>query len=60
MFKPLGLLLVGYIVYALVTGKIYARSGVWGKTSSRDESPSRYWSAVIAYACLSAMMLIWF
>lgn len=60
MFKPLGLLLVGYVVYALTTGRIFAKSGAWGKTCSRDESPASYWSAVIAYACLAAMLVLWF
>ena len=60
LFKLLGLLLVCYVVQTLMTGKVFAKSGVWGKTFIRDEAPFSYWSAVVVYALLSVFLLVWF
>ncbi len=60
LFKVLGLALACYVVRALTTGMIYARSGVWGRTFRRDEDALAYWSAVIAYFLLSIVLLLVF
>lgn len=53
MFKALGLLVALYAVYAVVKGDVYAKSGVWGKTVSRTESPEYFWVVIAIYAALA-------
>jgi hypothetical protein len=61
LFKLLGFLLACYVLRALSTGEVYARSGIWGRTFRRDEQPWSYRSAVVAYAMLSiALMFVFF
>jgi hypothetical protein len=60
LFRALGLLLAGYIVVAVLSGAVYAKSGVWGRTFKRAEMPLRYWSAIAAYALLSLALMFWF
>jgi len=60
LFKGLGLLLAGYIFVAILSGEVYARSGVWGRTFNRAEEPVRYWSAIAAYGLLSLALMFWF
>ncbi|TAH40527.1 MAG: hypothetical protein EYC71_13455 [Gammaproteobacteria bacterium] len=57
MFKALGALLVIYTVYAAVEGKVFAKSGVRGRTINRDESPVYFWIVVGIYAALSIALL---
>ncbi len=59
MFKILGVVVALYAVYATISGKVYARSGIWGRTVSRQESPEYFWAVVVIYAGLSvALMLV--
>lgn len=58
MFKAIGLLVAIYAVYSIVTGRVYAKSGVGGRVVSRQESPEYFWCVVVIYAGLSAA-LIW-
>jgi succinate dehydrogenase/fumarate reductase cytochrome b subunit len=60
LFRVLGLLLAGYIVVAVLSGAVYAKSAVWGRTFRRAEEPLRYWSAIAAYALLSLALMFWF
>jgi len=60
LFRALGLLLLGYIVVAVLSGAVYARSRVWGRTFTRAEQPLRYWSAIAAYGLLSLALTFWF
>lgn len=57
MFKMLGALLGLYTLYAAVTGVVYAKSGVWGKTVSRTESPRYFWVVLAIYGCLALALL---
>ncbi len=59
VFGLLGALVAAYVVYGLVTGAIYAKSGVWGRTFRRDENAVGYWSA-IGYSVLAAMLFFLF
>jgi hypothetical protein len=59
-FKVLGLLLAGYVVMAVLSGAVYAKSGVWGRTFRRMDRPLRYWSAIAAYTVLSVALMFWF
>jgi hypothetical protein len=60
LFILLGLLLAAYVVQALVTGTVYAKSGVWGARFSRSENALRYWSALVCYGLLSLALLFVF
>ena len=56
MFKMLGLLVGLYTLYAAVRGEVYAKSGVWGKTISRTESPGYFWVVIVIYAALAVAL----
>ena len=60
LFRLLGVLLVAYLIQALHSGHVYARSGLFGRDLSRDAEPVSYWSAVVAYALLAAALLFVF
>jgi hypothetical protein len=60
VFKMLGILVGLYAAYAAVTGSVYAKSGVWGRTVSRQESPAYFWIVIAIYGCLSAALLFVF
>jgi hypothetical protein len=60
LFQLLGVAVGGYVAYGLVTGEIYAKSGVFGRRLRRDEESFGYWSAIGAYTVLCAMLLFWF
>ena len=57
MFKALGALLVIYTVYAAVEGKVFAKSGVRGRTVHREESPTYFGIVVGIYAALAIALL---
>jgi hypothetical protein len=50
MFKALGVLVGAYALYAAVKGEVYAKSGPWGRTVSREDSPEYFWVVVAIYA----------
>lgn len=60
LFKALGLLLAGYVAIAVLSGSVYAKSGVWGRTLRRTDRPLPYWSAIAAYTLLSLALTFWF
>ncbi len=60
MFKILGVAVVGYAIYGVTTGTIYARSGAWGRTFYRDQEPFKYWSAIGSYVVLALLLLFVF
>jgi hypothetical protein len=57
LFKGLGVLLAIYTIYATSRGEVYAKSGVWGKTLSRADSPHYFWVVIAIYARLSVALL---
>ena len=57
MFKVLGALVALYTVYAAIDGKVYAKSGAWGRTISRTDSPEYFWIVIAVYAGLSVALL---
>ena len=59
-FKALGLLVAGYVLMAVLSGAVYAKSGVWVRTFRRTDRPQRYWSAIAAYTLLSVALMFWF
>jgi hypothetical protein len=48
------------MVQALVTGTVYAKSGIWGAWFRRSDSAFRYWSAIVCYGLLSLALLFVF
>jgi hypothetical protein len=60
MFKLLGALLTLYTVYAAFDGKVYAKSGPWGRNVSRAQSPEYFWVVIAVYTGLSAALLTLF
>lgn len=57
MFKLLGLLVGLYTLYAIVTGEVYARSGVWGKRVLRAQSPEYFWVMIVIYGILAIALV---
>ena len=57
MFKAIGVLVALYAAYAAVKGQVYARSGVWGRTISRAQSPEYFWMVILAYFGLAIVLL---
>ena len=57
MFKMLGVLVGLYTLYAAMNGKVYAKSGAWGRTVSRVDSPEYFWVVIAIYAGLSVALI---
>ena len=60
LFRLLGVLPAAYLLQALHSGHVYARSGLFGRDLSRDAEPFGYWSALVAYALLAAALVFLF
>lgn len=57
MFKVLGVVLACYTVHALVTGGVYAKSGLRGRVVSRADSPGYFRVATAIYGALSLALM---
>lgn len=57
MFKLLGVLIGLYVAFAVVRGEVFAKSGVWGRTVSKLDSPEYFWVVVTIYGALSLALL---
>lgn len=57
MFKLLGALVGLYVVIAVARGEVFAKSGVWGRTVTRHDSPEYFWVVVTIYGALSIALL---
>jgi hypothetical protein len=60
MFKLLGALVGLYTLFAALQGVVYAKSGPWGRTVSRQESPRYFWTVIAIYGALSVALLTLF
>ena len=60
MFKFLGLLVAIYTAYSVLRGEVYAKSGAWGKSVSRDENPQEFWLTVVIYSALAIALIAFF
>jgi hypothetical protein len=60
LFRLLGAAAGLYVLFALSTGAIYAKSGMWGRTLRRVEDTTGYWSAIGAYVVLAVLLLFIF
>jgi hypothetical protein len=57
MFKLLGALVGVYTLVAAMKGMVHAKSGAWGRTISRRESPEHFWIVIAIYGALSVALL---
>jgi len=57
MFKSLGILVCLYTAYAAFSGEVYAKSGAWGRTVSRQDSPEYFWVVIFIYGCLGTALI---
>ncbi len=60
MFKVLGVVLACYTVHALVTGGVYAKSGLRGRVVSRADSPGHFRVVTAIYGALSLALMTLF
>lgn len=60
MFKALGVLVALYVIYAVARGEVYAKSGAWGRTVTRADSPEYYWVVIAIYAGLGLALIFVF
>lgn len=57
LFKLLGVLVLAYTLYSAWRGEVFAKSGAWGRTIVRGDSPRYFWG-VIAIYCLLGLALL--
>ncbi len=57
LYRLLGVLVALYTLYAVNTGEVYARSGLWARRILKSESPVYFWIVIVIYAGLSAAMM---
>lgn len=56
LFDFLGMLLALYVLYAALSGQVFAKSGAWGKTIARKESPVDFWMTIAIYGGLAVAL----
>ena len=59
-FKGLGIAVLAYTSYAVWRGRVYARSGAWGRSIERVSEPRYFWVVVAIYAGLSLALFFLF
>lgn len=57
MFKLVGALLALYTTYAAISGQVFAKSGISGRTVLKAESPGYFWVVIVIYATLSVALI---
>ena len=57
VFKLLGILVGLYTVYAVSKGEVFAKSGAWGRTISRDDAPGDFWTVIVIYGGLAVALV---
>ena len=60
MFDALGLLLAGYVCYAVLVGQVWAKAGPLGRIVCRELSPEYFWTVIAIYAGLSVALVLLF
>ncbi len=53
----LGMLIGLDALYALITGKVFAKHGAWGRTVFRADEPVFYWFTTGVYTVLSVLLI---
>jgi hypothetical protein len=57
MFRVLGAVVVLYVLYAAVVGKIFAKAGIRGRLVHRTESPTYFWIVAACYVALGVALI---
>lgn len=57
LFKFLGVMLAIYVIYAIKSGEVYAKSGASGQTVSLEASPGYFWTVIVIYGGLSLALV---
>ena len=57
VFKLLGILVGLYTVYAVSKGEVFAKSGVWGRTILREDTPGHFWTVIVFYGGLAVALV---
>ena len=57
MFKALGILLAGYVLYAIIRGEVVAKAGPGARLIAKQESTRYFWVVIAIYSCLSLALL---
>jgi hypothetical protein len=57
MFTVIGALLALYTLYATISGAVYAKSGLSGRTVTKAQSPRYFWTVIAIYAGLSIALV---
>jgi Mn2+/Fe2+ NRAMP family transporter len=60
LFQVLGVLVLCYVGQSYLTGQVYAKHGVWGRTIRRDSDPWNYWFTLAIYTILAIAMFFFF
>ncbi len=60
MFKIIAAFIAGYVAYSVLRGEVFIKSGVWGKSISREESPTEFWLAIVIYTGLAIAVAVFF
>jgi hypothetical protein len=57
LFKCLGVLVGAYAAYSAMSGSVHVKSGAWGRTVERSESPEYFWTAIVIYGLVSLALI---
>lgn len=60
VFKLIGVLFSAYVLYAVFTGSVVAKSGPGSRIVVRSQTPGYFWTVVVIYAALSVALLVYF
>ena len=60
MFKILGILLLCYVGYGFLTGRVYGRYHAGGWTFTQNDDPWYYWSTLAVYSLLAIALIFFF
>ncbi len=60
MFRGLGILLLGYTLYAAWRGQVYAKDRAWGRSIQRDEQPNYFRVVIGIYGALAVALIFVF
>ena len=60
MFKALGIAVFAYVLYAASQGRVYAKSGPWGRVIEREHERTYFWVVIAIYTGLSLALFFVF
>ena len=60
MFRIIGVLVAVYTLYALFSGRVWAKKGPGAEEILRQESPGYFWTVIVIYFGLSLALVFYF